>query len=177
MSYDEKIYGIVIVRPGDDRRLFGRVRRGPNGDVYAIWTEDESPDNLSRGSNPHASYHRSGQLHSKSYDKRSIVKNLQPPNRQFTGNQPIEATNANRATSATLPPVPKHLDGHFELSLDAVIGHINRSITVDIVEPGIEPVRLTGRDSVIAEKVFKDDTPWIVVSLVEAPSTPQCKQR
>jgi hypothetical protein len=171
MSYEGKMYGIVVVRFSQDRRLFGCVRRSSNGDVYAIWAEDQSPDNLSQGSNPHASYHSKGQLHSKTYDKRTIIKNLRPPNREFVGNQPIEATNADRAASATLPPVPEHLDDQFELSIDLIVERANRSITVDIVEPGVEPIRLTGRDTVIAEKVFKDDVPWIVVSLVEAPTT------
>ena len=171
MSYEEKIYGIVIVRSGHDRHLFGRVRRSSKGDVYVIWAEDQSPDNLSQGSNPHASYHRKGQLHSKTHDKRIIIKNLQSPNREFVGNQQIEATNADRAASGTLPPIPEHLDDQFELSIDSIGERANRSITVDIVEPGVEPLRLTGRDTVIAEKVFKDDIPWIVVSLVEAPTT------
>ena len=171
MSYEEKIYGIMIIRSGHDRRLFGRVRRSSKGDVYAIWADDLSPDNLSQGSNPHASYHWKGQLHSKTHDKPTIIKNLQPPNREFVGNQPIEATNADRAASATLPPVPDHLDDQFELSIDSIVERANRLITVDTVEPGVEPIRLTGRDTVIAEKVFKDDIPWIVVSLVEAPTT------
>lgn len=171
MSYEEKMYGIVVVRPGQDKRLFARIRSSSNGDVYVIWAEDQSPNNLGRGSNPHASYHRKGQLHSKTYNKPSIIKNLQPPNREFVGNQPIEATNADRAGSATLPPVPEHLDDQFELSIDLIIERANRSITVDIVEPGAEPIRLTGRDTVIAEKVFKDDVPWIVVSLIETPTT------
>ena len=96
MTYEEKMYGIVIVRPDHDRRLFGRVRRSSKGDVYAIWAEDQSPANLGQGSNPHASYHWKGQLHSKSHNRRTVTRNLQPPNRSFVGNQPIDATNADR---------------------------------------------------------------------------------
>lgn len=166
-TYDEKIYGIVIIRPGNDRRLFGRVRRSPKGDVDAIWAEDESPDSLSQGSNPHASYHNDGRLHSKTYDMPTVVKKLQPPGQQFSGNQPIEATNADRGESATLPSVPHNLDGVFEVPLDAVEGYPNRSFTADVVEPGVEPIRLTGKDTVISEKVFRDNVPWIVASLVE----------
>ena len=170
MTYEEKMYGIVIVRPDHDRRLFGRIRRSSKGDVYAIWSEGQSPDNLRQSWNPHASYHYQGQFHSKSHDRRTVVRNLQPLNRSFVGNQPIEATNADRGASTTLPPVPDHLDDQFEISFDAISGGKNRAITVDIVEPGIAPIRLTGHDTVIAEKVFKDDVPWIVVSLVEVPT-------
>ena len=57
--YPERIYGIVVVRSGDDRRLFGRVRRSRKGDVYVVWAEDESSMNLGKASNSHASYHAS----------------------------------------------------------------------------------------------------------------------
>jgi hypothetical protein len=87
MSYKEKMYGIVVVWPDHDRRLFGRVRRSHKGDVYVVWAEDQSPNNLSKGSNPHASYHSEGQLHSKTHDIRFSPKILQPPNRRFVGNQ------------------------------------------------------------------------------------------
>ena len=142
-TYEEKMYGIVIVRPDHDRRLFGRVRRSSKGDVYAIWAEDQSPDNLGQDSNPHASYHWKGQLHSKSHNRPTVTRNLQPPNRCFVGNQPIEATNADRGASTTLPPVPDHLDDQFEISFDAISGGTNLAIAVDIVEPGIAPIRLT----------------------------------
>jgi hypothetical protein len=76
MTYDEKMFGISIVRPGGDTRLFGRVRRSRRGEVFAIWAEDESPENLGTGSNPHASYHGNGCLHSKTYDRPALVKEL-----------------------------------------------------------------------------------------------------
>jgi hypothetical protein len=165
------MYGIVVVRSGDDKRLFGRVRRSSKGDVYAVWAEDESPLNLAKGSNPHASYHANGRLHSKTYDRAVIVKELQLPDQRFRGNQPLEATNADRAASPTLPPLAGHFDDVFEVSLDLITGRTNQSIAVDVVEPGLEPVRVTGKDRVLAEKVFQDDAPWIVVSLVETAGT------
>lgn len=170
MAHQEKIYGIVVVRPGDDRRLFGRVRRSSKGDVYAVWAEDESSRNLAKCSNPHASYHANGRLHSKTYDQAAIVKKLQLPDQRFRGNQPIEATNADRAASPTLPPLTGHFDDVFELRLDLITGRTNQSIAVDVVEPGLEPVRMTGKDRVLAEKVFQEEAPWIVVSLVETPA-------
>jgi len=98
------------MRPDNDRRLFGRVRRSPSGDVCTVWSEDQLPNNLGRGSNPHASYHKNGRLHSKSYDRKMIIKKLQPPDRGFMGNQQIEATNADRGTSAKLHLFPQHPD-------------------------------------------------------------------
>jgi len=169
VTYSDKMYGIVIVRPNGDKRLFGRVRRSASGDVYAVWSEDESPSNLGKGSNPHASYHRDGRLHSKTHDRPTIVKQLQAPGKAFRGNQPIEATNADRALSPTLPAVSGPFADLFEIPLELVTGRQNQAITVDLVEPGVQPVRLTGRDVVLIDKVFQDAEPWIVVSLVEAP--------
>jgi len=171
VSYQEKMYGVVIVRPGGDRRLFGRVRRSSNGDVYAIWAEDESPRSLAKGSNAHASYHASGRLHSKSYDRQAIVKRLQVPGPQFQGTQPIEATNADRASSSTLPLMTGHFDDVFEVPLNLISGKTNQSIAVDVIEPRHEPIRVTGKDKVLAERVFQDEPPWIVISLVETPTT------
>jgi hypothetical protein len=170
MTYDEKMYGIVIVGPDGERRLFGRVRRSRRGEVFAVWAEDESPENLGRGSNPHASYHSSGRLHSKTHDRATLIKQLQPPNHNFLGNQPIEATNADRGLSPTLPPVSGTFDDLFEIQSNLLTGGQEQAITVDVVEPSVTPVRLTGRDRVLAEKVFQDAVPWIIVSLVEAPS-------
>lgn len=165
------MYALVIVRDGGDRRLFGRVRRSSKGDVYVIWSEDESPNNLGKGSNPHASYHADGRLHSKSYNRPAIIKRLQVPGRDFRGTQPIEATNADRATSPTLPVMTGHFDDVFELPLESLTGKPNQVIAVDVVEPGREPIQLTGKDDVLAEKVFRDEPPWIVVRLLEAPSS------
>jgi len=165
------MYGIVLTRPDGDKRLFGRLRRSSNGDVYAIWAEDQSPRNLAIGSHPHASYHADGRLHSKTYDRAAIIRRLQTPDKQFRDNQPMEATNADRAVSPTLPPFAGHFDDVFEIPLGLITGNPNQSIAVDVVEPGSVPVRATRKDTVLAEKVFRDEVPWIVVSLVETPDT------
>jgi hypothetical protein len=161
------MYAIVVARPGGDKRLFGRVRRSPKGDVIVIWAEDASPRNPGKGGNPHASYHASGRLHSKTNNRAAAIKSLQGPTKEFRGNQPIEVTNADRALSPTLPPFIREFDDVFEIPLDLISGNQNQSIAVDIVEPGISPVEVTGNDNVLAKKVFQDDVPWIVVRLVE----------
>ena len=172
MPYQEKIYAIVIAKPGGDKHLFGRVRRSPEGDVYVIWAEDQSPRNLGRGSNPHASYHASGRLHSKTYRPAAHIRTLQVPGSEFRGNQPIEVTNANRALSATLPPVAGRFDDAFEISSDLVTGNENQWIAVEVIEPGVPPVQVTQNDTILAKKVFKDEVPWIVVRLGQSPPIP-----
>ena len=134
------------------------------------WAEDQSPCNLGRGANPHASFHASGRLHSKSYNIRAVEKSRQVPDANFKGTEPLVATNADRGLSPTLPVLSGNFDGVFEIDSTQIAASRNPSITVDVSEPGIPPIRQTGRDRVIAEQIFKDDTPWIVVSLVEPPT-------
>ena len=167
LQYEEKMYAIVIARPCGDRRLFGRIRRSPTGDVFVIWAEDESPDNPARGADPHASYHASGRLHYKMSRAIAFFKNLQAPSRSFRWNQPIDATNADRALSPTLPILAGQFDGEIEMSVDLISGNPNQSIAVDLTEPGVPPAEVTGTDRVLAEKVFDDDVPWIIVRLLE----------
>ena len=71
--------------------------------------------------------------------------------------------------SPTLPPFAGHFDDVFEIPLGLITGNPNQSIAVNVVEPGSVPVRATRKDTVLAEKVFRDEVPWIVVSLVETP--------
>jgi hypothetical protein len=170
MPFNEKTYAIAIVHPDGRKHLFGRVRRSAKGDVYVVWAEDQSPRNLGRGSNPHASYHASGRLHSKSYNISEIEKSRQVPGASFKGTEPHEATNADRGLSPTLPVLSGNFDGVFEIDAAQIAASRNPSITVDVSEPGVPPIRQTGRDRVIADKIFKDDTPWIIVSLVEPPT-------
>ena len=164
-----KSYGIVVSHPDGARRLFGRISRSAKGDVYANWMVDEPPRNPGVPLwKPHASYHASGQVHAKSHNRIGIQKMRQVPDSSFRGTEPIEATNADRALSRALPAVTEIFDDVFELDASLISG-ARQAITVDLVEPGVAPVRLTGNDAVIAEKVFQDRVPWIVVSLVEPP--------
>lgn len=167
LVYKEKMFAIVLARPGGNKSLFGRVRRSSKGDVCAIWAEDESLHNHGRGSNPHASYHANGRFHSKTHDRSAFKRSLQVPAKDFRGNQPIQATNADRALSPTLPAFTGQFDDVFEIPLDLISDNSNQSIAVDVIEPGISPAEVTGNDKVLAEKIFQDDVPWIVVRLVE----------
>lgn len=170
MPFNQKIYAIAIVHPDGRKHLFGRVRRSAKGDVYAVWAEDQSPRNLGRGSNAHASYHISGWLHFKSYNMSAIGKSRQVPDASFKGTEPLVATNADRGLSPTLPVLSGNFGGVFEIDSVQIATSRNPSITVDVSEPGVPPIRQTGRDRVIVEKIFKDGTPWIIVSLVEPPT-------
>jgi len=111
-----KRYGIVILHPDGTRRLFGRVTRSDAGDIHVNWevVEPQSKPGVAPW-RPHASYHASGQLHSKSHNRISIKKARPVPKDAFTGAEPIEATNADRALSDTLPCVAEQFDDVLEI--------------------------------------------------------------
>jgi hypothetical protein len=162
-----KRFGIVILHPDGTKRLFGRVTRADAGDIYVNWEVVEAPAKPGVAPwKPHASYHASGQIHSKSHNRIGIKKYRPVPNATFKGVQPIEATNADRALSNTLPCVAEQFDDVLEIDSALISGAQSQAVTVDAVEPGQIPIRLTGKDTVIAEKTFPDAVPWIVVSLV-----------
>ena len=70
--------------------------------------------------------------------------------------------------SLTLPLVTGNFDDVFEIPLGVLTANPQQIfITVDVVEPGVAPIRMTGNDDVTLEKVFQDAVPWIVVSLVK----------
>ena len=167
-----KDFGIVIRHINGKRCLFGRIRRSDTGNIYVIWEMSQSCQRKNNKPkwNPHASYHASGQLHSKSYNRIGIKKQRQSPTPAFTGSEPIEATNADRGLNPVLPIDIGGFDDYFEIDVTAIASLPNAVITVDIVAPGAVPIRLTGLDTVVTEKVFKDTIPWIVVSLVDPPS-------
>jgi len=96
----------------------------------------------------------------------SIKKARPVPKDAFTGAEPIEATNADRALSGALPCVAEQFDDVLEIDSILISGSPSQAVTVDAVEPGRLPVRLTGQDTVLKERTFKDAVPWIVVSLV-----------
>jgi len=163
-----KRYGIVILHPDGTRRLFGRVTRADADDIYVNWEVVEPRRRPGVAPwKPHASYHASGQLHSKSHNRISIKKARPVPKSGPTGAEPIEATNADRALSGTLPCVAENFDDVLEIDSILISGSPSQAVTVDAVEPGQMPIRLTGQDTVLVEKTFKDAVPWIVVSLVD----------
>src|SRR5262245_28897971 len=118
-----KRYGIIILRRDGSKRLFGRITRADAGDIYVNWEVVEST--LKPGMprwKPHASYHASGQLHSKSHNRITIKKARPAPSSGFAGAEPIEATNADRALSEALPCVSEQFDDALEIDSALISG-------------------------------------------------------
>lgn len=169
MKKNEINYAVVVRHNPKDARLFGRIVRKDKGDVIVAWqmTDDHTSARVPSW-NPHSSYHQSGRSHSKSYNRASVIKQRQKPDPSFKGREQVEATNADRMLSTLFPYSPDNFDGAIEIPIEMVSGKQNQFLSVDLVEPGIDPIRLTGQDKVLLEAIFKDSIPWIVVTFGEA---------
>lgn len=167
MSYQEKMYAVVIVGPDDDKRLFARIRRGPKGDFYVAFADDESPDNPAKGANAHASVHKDGRAHFKSSGQKMAVKHGSPPTKGFKGNLIPIVTNADCARATTLPMLDGTFDGYFYVPLNLLDGSQSQSFSFHLTEPGVEAANVSHKDEVLAKARFKDDEPWIVVQLTK----------
>lgn len=168
MPYVDRRYAIVIAHRDGSQRLFASIHRAPTGDIYVNWAEDQRPENVARDADAHASYHASGQLHTRAYQQQpAIVRQVLPPTRVFHGNQPIIATNADRALQGEFPRLSGHFDDVFEIPSTLIANNPRQMIAVDAVEPNVPPANITGRDDVLAQRDFRDDVPWIVVRLIQ----------
>jgi hypothetical protein len=82
----------------------------------------------------------------------------------------LEAINADRMLSLDLPVcLPSDFDDYLEVPIEIIRKENKQFVSVDLVEPGVEALRLTGHDKVVMEATFKDKVPWIVVTLGEQP--------
>jgi hypothetical protein len=132
--------GIVVRRAEDNRRLSGRIIRKSQGDITPVWTVDE-PNRPRRvlAWNPHVTLHVSGQKHSKSYNRASVVRQTQVPNSQFEGRENLKVKNADRMLSPSLPPVVEAFDDTSKVWADCV--RETMMLSVDIISvPGCGPV-------------------------------------
>lgn len=160
-----RTFAIIV----SDARLFARIIRKDNTDIVVTWTVDEplTPSCVPAW-NPHATVHRDGNQHSKSYKRQLIKKVVPKPNASFQGCVQLEVTNADRMLSPSLPLTnPQKFDDVFKIPVNMVTGRTNQYISVCIVSPNTQPLRLSGEENVLLEHTFKDAVPWIIVSFFE----------
>jgi hypothetical protein len=163
-----KTYAVIVRHNPSDTRLFARIIRKQEGDVVVAWSIDEpKTPNRVPSWNPQSTYHKDGRQHAKSYNRPNVIKHGQRPDPAFKGCVQLIATNADRMRSPLRSCFPTDFDDVLEVPIHMVSGKQNQFVSVDLVEPGIEPLRQTGSDTVLLEAIFKDDVPWIVVTFGE----------
>jgi hypothetical protein len=146
----------VALRDGANLWLTLWVRRSPKGDVYVFQPRADGRWN------PHASYHRDGTLHSKSYDRKFFVRQRQPLNSSFHGTEHIGIF-AGHGKGAGAICDPKDFSAVIEIE-PGILGPIHGTVAVDLVEPSCEPIDLMmSNHKEVARQEFRDVVPYLVI--------------
>jgi hypothetical protein len=152
----------VAVEDGADLWLTLWVRRAPNGQFFVMLPRNPIVG-LSRNLkkwDPHASYHLSGALHRKSYDRVIIPQTCQPLTSVFLGTVDLGYYAGHDPKSVGEICDPKDFSGVVKVA-PGVLEPGQGEVKVDLIEPGQEPPEFEGK--VINAQVFRDVLPWIVI--------------
>ena len=154
----------VAIRDRDDLFLFLRIRRAPTGDAYVMF-----PRNDRDGWDPHASIHKDGRHHQKSFGHKFMVREGDPPGKNLKGTRNVvttpNATNEPRAINVLCRL--EDFSEVFEIPVtDLRPEKYKTSIAVDLCEPGGQPT-ITPGARIVRQAVFNDAVPWILVTLFE----------
>jgi hypothetical protein len=151
----EHRYG-VVVEDGQDLWLALWVRRSLKGEYFVVIPRAE------KGWDPHTSYHLDGTLHSKSYGWKHPPEKRQPLTGPFrdTVNLGVFYGHGPKTVGATCDPAA--FSGLVQVA-PGVLGPRGAGVSIDLVEPGHEPIEQPWR--VEERKTFVDSVPWIVITI------------
>ena len=152
---DEHRYA-VVVREGSDLWLTLWVRRSPKPEFFVFMPRSD------RGWDPHASYHRNGTLHQKSFGHKFGSQKRQCLTGAFRGTEHLGAYMGHGPKGAGAICDPIDFSGVVEVA-PGVLGPRSGSIVVDLVEPGWQP--LAWPANVVQQQVFRDTVPWVVITV------------
>jgi hypothetical protein len=147
----------VAIRDGAYLWLTLWVRRSPKGEFFVMIPRGE------KGWDPHTSYHLNGTVHGKSHGQ----KIGQPTKRQpligvFKGTEHLGGyAGHGKAPGAICDPAA--FCGVVEVPA-GVLGPRDGGVTVDLVEPGVEPIEF-GFKRIVKRQIFRDVIPWVVITI------------
>jgi hypothetical protein len=116
------------------------------------------------------SYHKDGRVHHKSHGGAPFMLRQGPPVNAFTGIFPLWGSNLSSTTKFAVACNPVEYDEVFEIGRENLTGDRiihSSSLEVYLVEPGESPPVYPPRTILKCRHVFKDATPWIVVTLYD----------
>jgi hypothetical protein len=148
----------VAVREGSDLWLTLWVRRSRKGEFFIVLPrKDQDWD-------PHTSYHLDGTLHMKSYDRKLLPpKKCQPLTGPFRGSEHLGVYWGHGPKTVGAICDPMAFSGVVEIA-PGVLGPSHGGITVDLVEPGQEPMAFPWTE-IVTREVFRDILPWVVITV------------
>jgi hypothetical protein len=139
------------------------VRCSAKGDIYIIYPRKNA-------GNPHASYHKDGTYHNKSYDVAHFPKKRQPLTADFKGSEHLGMF-MGHGKSARADCNPTVFDGVVVVE-PKTLGPIHGSVGFDIVEPGYEAIwsrDIAGQfyfGDVVQREIFSRGTrPSVVITI------------
>lgn len=160
----------IGIRDSGDLFLMFVINRSATGDIYVNFNRRDSDHK------PHSSYHASGQLHHKGYNKKLFpMKKKQTPTSSFTGSETIITTSIRKgdARAWNVPCEPGDYDEIMEIADNIITPEFGYQFLVELVEPeGIPWVSTYSYARVIQQQIFKQGVPWIVASLYEMSGVP-----
>jgi hypothetical protein len=155
-------YYAVAVRDGSDLWTTLWVRRSPRGDVYVLVPRGD------RGWDPHASYHRDGRFHSKSFGRvLGQPQNRQPLDGNFQGTEHLGMYAGHGPHSVGAVCDPAAFTGIMEVE-PGILRPRGGAVVVDLAMPGVEPVSIAPW-TVLQQKVFTEAVPQVVVRIASHP--------
>jgi len=163
MKYHTEKYCIAVRTKMELLQRYS-ITRSVEGDVYFNFLGSE-PEHA-----PHNSKHASGISHHKSYGHKIFVKSGQKPNADYKGAETIASTSISSTDTEAIHLIcnPSEYSEIMEIPESLVSSGQAKLLSVDIVEPGEKPWVSTDQHSrVLRQKIFKQQVPWIVVSLYE----------
>jgi hypothetical protein len=150
----------VAIREGSDLWLTLWVRRSRKGEFFVLVPRAD------RSWNPHASYHRDGTFHSKTFNDLVLsasTRKLQPLTGPFVGTEHLGGYGGHGGKSIGAVCDPTAFSKIVEVG-PGVLGPRDGTVVVDLVQPGCEPLSWPGE--VVKEEVLKDAEPWIVIRII-----------
>jgi hypothetical protein len=148
----------VAVRDGADLWLTLWVRRSRKGEFFVMVPRAD------REWDAHTSYHLDGTLHMKSYGQKALeCANHQPLNGLFRGAECIGAFAGHGPKGVGAVCDPKMFSGVVEVG-PGVLGPHDGTVTVDLVEPGCQPIEFPWT-KIDRKEIFRDFIPWVVITV------------
>ena len=154
---DQHLYA-VAVREGSDLWLTLWVRRSRKGEFFIM-----HPKGV-QDWDPHTSYHLNGNFHMKSYDRKVLPsQKFQPLTGKFRGSEHLGVYYGHLPKSVGGICDPRDFSGVVEVP-PGVLGPRHGGITVDLVEPGHNPMK-SHLTRIVTRQVFRDILPWVVITV------------
>jgi hypothetical protein len=147
----------VALREGSDLWLTLWVKRSRKPEFFVFQPRADGDWN------PHTSYHLDGTLHMKSYDHKMVATKRQPLTGKFRGTESLGAHGGHGPKGVGAICDPTDFTGVVEVA-PGLLGPRNGTVTVDLVEPGCEPIASLST-KIVQREIFYETVPWVVITI------------